>query len=99
MPARFSLGQTVSTPCALAALTEAGQSPCEFLRRHISGDWGDVDERPLGHDLPWSSPDYLEVSMARSARPWFCVRTGWWKVWSGRKKVPLAKGRSHLKAC
>src|SRR5687768_9877581 len=36
--------------------------------------------------------------MARSARPWFCVRTGWWKVWSNGKKVPLAKGRSNLKA-
>jgi hypothetical protein len=43
MSARFSLGQTVATPGALAALTEAGQSPCEFLHRHCSGDWGDVD--------------------------------------------------------
>ena len=36
--------------------------------------------------------------MARSARPWFCSRTGWWKVWSNGKKIPLAKGRSNLKA-
>ena len=43
MPARFTLGQTVATPGALAALTEAGHSACEFLRRHLSGDWGDVD--------------------------------------------------------
>ena len=43
MSARFSLGQTMATPDALAALTESGHSPCEFLRRHISGDWGDVD--------------------------------------------------------
>ncbi len=43
MPARFTLGQTVATPGALAAMTESGQSPCEFLRRHISGDWGEVD--------------------------------------------------------
>jgi len=43
MSARFSLGQTVATPGALAALTEACQSPCDFLRRHITGDWGEVD--------------------------------------------------------
>lgn len=36
--------------------------------------------------------------MSRSAKPWFCSRTGWWKVWSNGKKVPLAKGRSNLKA-
>jgi hypothetical protein len=33
----------VATPAALAALTESGQSPAEFLRRHVSGDWGEVD--------------------------------------------------------
>lgn len=43
MPARFTLGQTVATPGALSALTASGQSPCEFLRRHISGDWGELD--------------------------------------------------------
>jgi hypothetical protein len=34
----------------------------------------------------------MEVIMARSARPWFCVRTGWWKVYVGGKKIngPLA---------
>lgn len=42
MPAEFNLGQTVATPAALDALTESGQSPTEFLRRHLSGDWGDV---------------------------------------------------------
>ena len=36
--------------------------------------------------------------MARSARPWFCARTGWWKVWIDGKKVPLVKGKSNLKA-
>lgn len=39
--ARFSLGQLVATPGALAALTEAGQSPQQFVARHVSGDWGD----------------------------------------------------------
>ncbi|MBX3451759.1 MAG: site-specific integrase [Planctomycetaceae bacterium] len=35
--------------------------------------------------------------MARSAKPWFCKQTGWWKVYVSGKKVPLAKGRSNLK--
>ena len=46
--ALFSLGQTVATPGALAALCDASQSPLEFLRRHQTGDWGelcDADKR------------------------------------------------------
>ena len=43
MTARFSLGQTVATPGAIDALAESGQTPTEFLSRHISGDWGEVD--------------------------------------------------------
>jgi hypothetical protein len=39
---RFSLGQVVATPGALAALEEAGQRPEEFLSLHIVGDWGVV---------------------------------------------------------
>lgn len=39
----FKLGQVVATPGALEALEKAGQSPWEFLSRHIQGDWGDVD--------------------------------------------------------
>jgi hypothetical protein len=41
---RFSLGQVVATPGALEALEDAGQGPEEFLRRHVAGDWGDVDD-------------------------------------------------------
>jgi hypothetical protein len=40
---RFALGEIVATPGALAALAEAGQTPLEFLARHVVGDWGDVD--------------------------------------------------------
>jgi hypothetical protein len=39
---RFQLGQVVATPGALQALEEAGQEPVEFLRRHQSGDWGEL---------------------------------------------------------
>lgn len=41
---KFSLGQLLATPGALAALSEAKQGPIEFIRRHIRGDWGDCCE-------------------------------------------------------
>ena len=40
----FSLGMVVGTPGAVAALETAGQSPEEFLDRHVRGDWGEVPE-------------------------------------------------------
>ena len=42
--AKFSLGQVVTTPGALAALEQAGQSAFEFLARHVAGDWGDLGD-------------------------------------------------------
>jgi hypothetical protein len=42
LPPRFSLGQVLATPGALAALAEAGQTPHEFITRHRGGDWGVV---------------------------------------------------------
>ena len=41
---RFPVGQIVATPGALAALEEAADNPALFLRRHVTGDWGEVDE-------------------------------------------------------
>jgi hypothetical protein len=40
----FDLGQLVATPGALAALEKSGQSPMDFLSRHVTGDWGDIPE-------------------------------------------------------
>ena len=40
----FSPGAIVATPGALAAFEEAREDPSAYLRRHLSGDWGDVDE-------------------------------------------------------
>jgi hypothetical protein len=40
----FSLGQLVATPGALAALEKAGQTPVEFLARHVRGDWGELSD-------------------------------------------------------
>ena len=43
-PPLFDLGQLVATPGALAALEKTGQSPMEFLSRHVTADWGDIPE-------------------------------------------------------
>ena len=41
---KFSLGRIVATPGALEALRDAGQTAGEFLARHVTGDWGDLDD-------------------------------------------------------
>jgi hypothetical protein len=40
---KFSLGEVVATPGALEAMAATRQTPQEFLRRHVAGDWGDLD--------------------------------------------------------
>jgi hypothetical protein len=40
----FELGRIVATPGALQALEAAGEQPAQFLDRHASGDWGELDE-------------------------------------------------------
>ena len=39
---RFELGQVVATPGALGALEASGQSPSEFLKRHLRCEQGDL---------------------------------------------------------
>jgi hypothetical protein len=48
----FALGQIVATPGALAVLEAAGQTPSEFLSRHVRGDWGDIctEDRGLNEE-------------------------------------------------
>jgi|SRR3954447_1887657 hypothetical protein len=41
---KFQLGQVVATPGAIEILVGAGRSPVEFIGRHASGDWGDLDD-------------------------------------------------------
>lgn len=40
----FELGHIVATPGAVEALRAAGQRAETLLRKHVRGDWGDVDE-------------------------------------------------------
>jgi hypothetical protein len=40
--AKFGLGQIVATPGALDVLEQSGQSPSEFLNRHLQREQGDL---------------------------------------------------------
>ena len=40
----FSLGQIVATPGALSALGGEGIGSEALLKRHVTGDWGDLSE-------------------------------------------------------
>ena len=39
---RFQFGQLLSTPGGIEVLAAGGHDPLEFLRRHATGDWGDL---------------------------------------------------------
>ena len=41
---RFALGLILGTPGAIEALAEAEQDPAELLLRHVTGDWGQLDD-------------------------------------------------------
>lgn len=50
----FNLGRVVATPNALGLLQQHGISPLTLLKRHVTGDWGDVladDARANQHAL------------------------------------------------
>jgi len=51
MQALFPLGQIVATHGALETLARANQTPNEFLLRHVSGDWGELDAHDLAENM------------------------------------------------
>lgn len=72
-PPLFSLGQVVATPGALQALEDAEQTACEFLERHGSGDWGQLDEQDRKEN---------ELSVAKGFRILSAYRLrGGQKIW------------------
>jgi hypothetical protein len=40
----FEFGQLVMTPGALRTMVEFDIDPVGLLKRHVTGDWGDLDE-------------------------------------------------------
>jgi hypothetical protein len=70
---KFPLGQLVATPGALQALEQAGQSPADFLARHVRGDWGEVcDDDKRANDQALVDGDRLlsAYRTLRNARIW-----------------------------
>jgi hypothetical protein len=65
---RFALGQTYITPGAEEALMIAGQTAIEFLRRHMSCDWGS--------ELSDEDVQENEVSLKEGFRLLSAYRTG-----------------------
>ena len=51
MQALFPLGRILATPGALDAMARANQTPDEFLRRHVAGDWGELDAHDVVENL------------------------------------------------
>lgn len=43
----FPTGQLVATPGALEAFSRNHQHPTSFLRRHVRGDWGELDAEDI----------------------------------------------------
>jgi hypothetical protein len=44
----FELGKTIATPAALEATQAAGVNPSDLLKRHVTGDFGDVCDEDDG---------------------------------------------------
>lgn len=69
----FGLGQVVATPGALEAMAEAGQEPVTLLRRHVRGDWGDVDQHDANENS-LSVSRYLRIisvyTLSNKAKVW-----------------------------
>lgn len=64
---RFALGQTFITPGAEEALQIAGQTAIEFLRRHMSCDWGELSQDDVSEN---------EFSLSKGFRLLSNYRTG-----------------------
>jgi hypothetical protein len=59
---RFALGQTFITPGAEEALQIAVQTAIEFLRRHMSCDWGNLSDEDIQENELSLSMTFLPVS-------------------------------------
>jgi hypothetical protein len=44
----FPLGQVVATPGAIAVMERTETNPADLLRRHVTGDWGDIHPGDVG---------------------------------------------------
>src|ERR1043166_7274527 len=66
--ARFALGQTYITPGAEEALMIAGQTGIEFLRRHMSQDWGELSDEDVRENELSLKEGFRLLSAYRTAK-------------------------------
>ena len=64
----FALGQTYITPGAEEALMIAGQTAIEFLRRHLSKDWGEVSDEDAQENELSLKKGFRVLSAYRTAK-------------------------------
>jgi hypothetical protein len=87
----FSLGQIVSTPGALEALKAEGTNGLELLRRHLSGEWGDLCEDDRRENVLSVKEGFRILSAYRLSRTgvklWIITEAG-----PQRYDVPFAGG-------
>ena len=73
-PASFPLGHVVATPGALEAVRANGVDVVALIRRHTSGDWGDLGrDDALANDLaldPACPARVLSAYETRGGRLW-----------------------------
>ena len=65
---RFPLGQTYITPGAEEALMIAGQTGIEFLRRHMSNDWGELSDEDVRENELSLKEGFRLMSAYRTAK-------------------------------
>jgi hypothetical protein len=70
--AKFALGQIVTTPGALELMKAEGIDGLALLSRHVTGDWGDLDEEDKQEN---------ELSVKRGFRILSAYGVGEGKLW------------------
>ena len=76
--ALFSLGRTVQTPYARDELHRLNYSPLDLLRRHMSGDWGDLDSDDLdaNEDALHTDARIFSVYIIQGVKFWVITEAG-----------------------
>lgn len=70
--ALFNLGSVVAIPAALEHCEKSQVNPLQLLGRHISGDWGDLEQEDIKAN---------ENALAYGARIFSSYQVGTSKVW------------------
>ena len=75
---RFAPGWVVATPGAAEAFSRTGDNPYSFVRRHESGDWGDLDQEDRMENERSVSQGFRIFSSYRLSR-WWADRVREWQ--------------------